>query len=379
MQTPHRWFGAGHSTAADSAEAGTEAAASAIGGRTPELVLVFCSPRHDLPALLLGVRAEAGPEATVVGATTLGELAYDGVSDGGVAVAALGGAGFSVRTRISHIRDVGHRQAGAAAAEAMAGVSHPHSVLILLADGMAGEPHEVVRGAYAVVGATVPMVGGFAGATVQFVDETLVEDAVIGVALGSDGPIGIGVAHGWRRMEPPMVVTRSSGGTVYELDDEPALDVLLRRTGLATAAELFDRERNTIRGIGLSRRNGEDMRELVEGDDAARWVRSPADVPQGTLCWLMDDDPGGLVGGAAESCEEAVEGLGGKTPLGALAFDCADRRRRLGAEGARAEMAAMRAALGSAPYAGFYTSAEIARVRGALGTHHLSLVTLAVA
>jgi small ligand-binding sensory domain FIST len=85
------------------------------------------------------------------------------------------------------------------------------------------------------------------------------------------------------------------------------------------------------------------------------------------------------VAGAADSCAEALDGLGGKTPLGVLAFDCAGRRRKLGPDGVLAEMAAMRTALGSTPYAGFYTTAEIARVRGALGIHHLTLVTMALA
>ena len=39
----------------------------------------------------------------------------------------------------------------------------------------------------------------------------------------------------------------------------------------------------------------------------------------------------------------------------------------------------MRTALGDAPFAGFYTTGEIARVRGASGMHHLTLVTLALA
>ena len=148
MQTPHRWFGAGHSTAVDSARAGAEAAASAAGGRTPSAVFVFCSVLHDLPALLLAVRAQAGPDAAIVGATTLGEVAWDGASVGGVSVAALGGAGFTVRTRVAHHRDLGHRAAGAAAAEAMAGVSSPHSVLVLIGDGLSGHPQELVYGVW---------------------------------------------------------------------------------------------------------------------------------------------------------------------------------------------------------------------------------------
>lgn len=386
MQTPHRWFGAGHSTAVDSARAGAEAAASAIGGRTPAVVFVFCSVLHDLPALLLAVRAEAGEGAAVVGATTLGEIAWDGAGVGGVSVAALGGAGFTVRTRVAHHRDLGHREAGAAAAGAMAGMTAPHSVLILIGDGLSGHPQEVVRGAYSVLGAAVPLVGGFAGdgqgmnRTFQFYDDTIGEDAVIGVALGSDAPIGIGVAHGWHRLDPPMVVTRSVGGQIHEFDDEPALDVLLRRRGLEGrgVADLF-RGVETLPALGLSRRSGEDIHVVHAGDDVERSVRCLADVPQGSLCWLMAADHAEMIDGAAESCREALDGLSGKVPLGVLAFDCGGRRGTLGPDGIQEEVAAMRTVLGRTPFAGFYTSGEIARVRGALGTHDLTVVTLALA
>jgi hypothetical protein len=385
MQTPHRWFGAGHSTVPDSAEAGSEAAASAVGGRTPAVVFVFCSTQHDLPALLPAVRGEVG-DATVVGCTTFGELAHDGAGFGGVSVAALGGEGFAVRTHVAHIRDLGHREAGVAAAGAMAGMTKPHSALIMLCDGLSGAPHEVVRGAYSVLGAAVPLVGGFAGddrgptRTYQFFDETILEDAVIGVALGSDAPIGVGIAHGWHRLDPPMIITRSSGGRIYEMDDEPALDVMLRRAGKdgGTAADLFH-DVQTVPPIGLSRRSGEDIRVMSDADDEDRSVSGLADVPQGALCWLMEADQESMLEGARQSCAEALEGLHGKTPLGVLAFDCGGRRGRLGPEGVQREIEAMRTVLGSAPFAGFYTAGEIARIRGALGTHALTLVTVALA
>ena len=260
---------------------------------------------------------------------------------------------------MAHIRDVGHREAGAAVAEAMAGLTSPHSVLILLCDGLSGAPHEVVRGAYSVLGAAVPLVGGFAGddqgfqRTYQFFNETVLADGVIGVALGSDAPIGIGIAHGWHRLDPPMIVTRSSGGRIYELDDEPALDVLLRRNGMddKRAADLF-RGDETLQALGLSRRSGEDIRVLYAGDDEERSIWGTADVPQGALCWVMEGDHESLIDGAVQSCAEALDGLDGKTPLGVLAFDCGVRRGKLGADGMQEEMRAMRTVLGSTPFAG---------------------------
>src|SRR4051794_23068593 len=155
-----RWFGAGHSTAPDSGKAGAEATAAALGGRTAEAVLVFCSSTHDLPTLLRAVRAEAGPGVVVAGGTTLGEISPAGATEHGVAVAALGGAGFAVRTRVASVDELGPRAAGADVAQVVAEVDRPYTVLMLLSAGLRPGPLEIVRGAYSVVGATVPLVGG---------------------------------------------------------------------------------------------------------------------------------------------------------------------------------------------------------------------------
>ncbi|MGX6603911.1 FIST signal transduction protein [Micromonosporaceae bacterium Da 78-11] len=386
MQTHlHRWFGVGQSIAHDSAKAGAEAAAAAIGGRAPKAVFVFSSVAHDLPVLLAAVRAEAGPDAAIVGATTIGELSTGGMTVGGVAIAALGGDGFTVRTRMAHILEHGQRDAGATVAGALHGMHSDHQVLILLCDGLSASPHEVVRGAYSVIGATVPLVGGFAGddqrfvRTYQFYGDEVLTDAVIGIALGSDAPIGVGIAHGWRRIEPPMIVTKSQGAHIFMLDDQPALDVLLRRNNFnGTAAEFFDRGK-ALQPLGLSRRSGEDIRVIHAGDDDERSVWGTADVPQGALVWPMEADRQALIDGAVASCKDAMSHLDGLTPLGVLAFDCAGRRAGLIDGGVFEEVAAIRTALGDAPFAGFYTTGEIARVRGALGMHHLTMVTLALA
>ncbi|MFG2038352.1 FIST N-terminal domain-containing protein [Dactylosporangium sp. NPDC048998] len=56
----------------------------------------------------------------------------------------------------------------------------------------------MVRGAYSVVGATVPLVGGLTADGRQFLGDRVLPGGVVGVAIGSDRPIGIGIAHGWR-------------------------------------------------------------------------------------------------------------------------------------------------------------------------------------
>jgi small ligand-binding sensory domain FIST len=93
----------------------------------------------------------------------------------------------------------------------------------------------------------------------------------------------------------------------------------------------------------------------------------------------MQADRHDLIDGAAQSCADALSHLEGLAPLGAIAFDCAGRRAGLLDGGLDEELAVMRKGLRDAPFAGFYTTGEIARVRGASGMHALTLVTLALA
>jgi hypothetical protein len=385
---PIRWFGAGHSTASGSAAAGTEATAAAVAERDASLLMVFASLSYDLPALLAAVRAAAGDGPIIVGGTTLGEISAAGPTSGGLVVVALGGPGFTIRARVVQVAPGEQRQAGAAVAEAMTGIDQPYTALVLMGDGLVGDPHELVRGAYSVVGAAVPLVGGFIGddqgmrAPAQFFgeggDAAVLSLSAIGVAIGSDAPIGIGVAYGWHRIEPAMIVSKSSGGRIFEIDGVPALDALLARYGLSGGTkELFADD--VPRPIGLSRRGGEDIRIMHEGDDADRSIGGLAGVPQGALFWLMEADHEALVQGASQSCAEAVDGLRGAPAIGLIAFDCGVRKGKLGPDGIRQEVATMSATLGDVPFAGFYTVGEIARARSASGMHHMALVTLALA
>jgi hypothetical protein len=387
-----RWFGVGYSASPDAGVAAAEATDAALAGRSARLLIVFCSVGYDLPRLLDGVRARAG-EAAIVGCTTLGQLASvlpDPGADG-VVVDALGGEGFQVRARVSRDASSQRREAGMHAGGAITELDRAHRVCLLLCDGLVGEQHEIVRGAYSVVGAKVPLVGGCAGddltysRTYQFHGDRdgveVLSDAVVGVAIGSDTPLGIGIAHGWRKRGEPMNVTSSSGGRLFELDHEPALDVYLRRIGAdRSLVEDLDTFRRAVFAspLGLSRRSGEDIRVIHSGDLSDGSLECLADVPQGALAWLMEADDESLVAGAKESLAQAVTGLGEAEPIGVMAFDCGARKVMLGQDGMRQEVAAITGVLGDTPYGGFYTYGEIARTNGARGMHHLTMVTLAI-
>jgi hypothetical protein len=236
----------------------------------------------------------------------------------------------------------------------------------------------------------VPTVGGCSGdditysRTYQFVatrdDVEVLSDGLVGLAIGSTGPIGVGISHGWSKFGRPFLVTSSSGGRIHELDNRPALDVYLECLGLTrhdALDETLFRETAFHHPLGLSRRTGEDIRVVHAADVSDGSLLCLADVPQGAIAWQMATNPEDLVSAAQSSREQAVDALGGRAPLGLVVFDCGARKSMLGPGGVLQELRALSQGQ-ETPVGGFYTYGEIARTHGARGMHHLTVVTLAL-
>lgn len=383
-----RWFGVGSAEGLGEG-AGTRAAEDALAGGDAKLLVVFCSQSHDLPVLLREIRTQAG-DVPLIGCTTAGEIAASGPRDASVVVVALGGKGFEVETAYATEASQGLREAGASVARCVPEREDlPYKVLLLLTDGLAGDQQQIVRGAYGVLGAGVPLVGGCAGddmkmtRTFQFHGDEVLTNAVAAAGIASDAPIGIGVRHGWRRVGEPMLVTSSAENRVYTLDDRPALDVYLEHLGLEEPADGDGEGLARLaltHPLGISRPGGEDKVRLISGGDVAeRSLSCIAEVPQGALIWIMEGDAQSVLDATDAAAGASLAALDGRSPLGMIAFDCIARRGVLGDEGIQAEIDRLAALAAGAPIAGFYTYGEIARTQGVRGFHNQTLVVLSVA
>ncbi|MEO0494171.1 MAG: FIST N-terminal domain-containing protein [Actinomycetota bacterium] len=385
LAAARRWSAVGASRDPDSRRAGHAAARSAAAEPDTKLFVVFAGHRHDHDALLAGI-AEVAGSTPVIGCTTGGEIGVAGPTDDGVVVMAIGGAGVTVATRAARVRDGDLRQAGADAADAMLDVPDADNrVLLLLSDGLGGDQQEVVRGAYSRAGATVPLVGGCAGDGMEMRSTTLFHgrhagsDLVIGCALTSAGPIGIGVHHGWTPVGEPVLITRSDGNVVHTIDEQPALDRYLRLHG-APAELAEDPEAFTLwaatHPIGVHRRSREEVRFINGADPTTRSITSIAGIPEGGLAWAMTGSAESVLDATDIACAAAVDGFDGPA-VGVLAFDCVARRGVMGEDGIITEVERIADRVG-APIAGFYTYGEFARTQGASGFHNQTLVTLAI-
>jgi hypothetical protein len=333
---------------------------------------------------------EVFPGVPLIGCSSQAVIASDGLDGPGVAVTALGGPGFAAHTGLASADGGAQREAGAAVAGCLADVAadHPHRVLMLLTDGSLGDQEEILAGAYSVVGASVPLIGGTCGPDpalghgYELHGREVATRSVVGAVIASDAPLGIGLGHGCRKIGEPMIVTRSVQGEISTLDDQPALVAYLNR--LDAPPEVY-REKAAFdaftrpRPIGIRRRNGEEVRHvsLVPGPEGR--LRSSGEVPEGGLIWVMEGDRESTLDAAAEACRNAVDDLDGHAPLGLIAFDCISRSRVLGEEGTRQEVERMLKVADGAPLAGFYTWGEIARTRGIFGYHNQTVVALALA
>jgi hypothetical protein len=377
----------GHSWHVDARIAGESATRDALAVARPRLLVVFASFGYDLPQLLAGVTAAAG-EVPVIGCSTAGEIGPGPALRTSVVVVCLAGDFAVATTHASglhaHARSVGET----VARNLLPLPALPHRIALFLTDALAGDQQEMIRGAYGVLGATVPIVGGGAGDDLrmmtsrQFHGAEIMQDAVVAATIGTRGPIGVSLRHGWQRCGDTMVVTASAGNDVHTLDDRPALDVYLDRhcapDGIADDPAAFA-EFGLTRPLAVARRGDVAVRHVFGADPATRSLICAGHVPMGAAAWFATGDTASTLDATDAACADALAQLGGHAPLALLLFNCAGRRALMGDAGVLAERQVIERRAGRAAVGGFYTYGEIARLRGVSGFHNQAVVALTLA
>jgi len=384
-----RWIRVGTSASSDPAAAVREALAPILELGQPSLAIVYCSPTHDLARISRLVKEAVG-DSEVIGCSTAGELVRGRALSGGLLIWALGGDGFAVTTGYGQgAVELGLRGAASEAARCIETLERKqHTILFLLADGLCGDQMEVVRGAYEVCGARVPLMGACAGddmalqSTTQIHEDRVLTQAVVAAAITSDAPMAIGIAHGWKPLSEPMLVTESQGTTLVSLDDRPALDVYL---DLFEAPDAVRQDPSQFfsfahtRPVGIARRNRTEIRYVYGADYDKRTITVFAEVPQGAMAYLMQGSCNSVLDATAEVCALAEQDLQGLPARGFMLLECVARKSLLDQEGLLDASLRLPTVRDGVSVGGFYTYGEIARTEGAGGLHNQTVVALALA
>jgi len=382
--------GSGASRAEKASDAGREAttlALAALGSATPELLVVFTTPRYKLTELLAAIRDVAG-DARLIGATASGEIVQGDYMGFGAGVAVLALAGGRYRFGIasaSHIEGA-LDQAGqeiARASRAEAGPS-PHAAVLLLADALLGDLQELFRGVYRVTGPKISIVGGAAGdeqkfiATFVFHDGQVIEKGAVALWIASEHPLAVVTRHGWRPIGLPQWVTRVEGATLVELGGRPAATVYEELLGFAPGELSADAFWGTsiLHPFGLPQPDGSTIIRVARSKTAEGALCIQGCVPpDGSAVHVMSGTADTLLGVVEDVATNALAAVADPGVL--LAFSCAARATIFQSRAAE-EPRRLQVAAGEIPAFGLYCCGEFARTSGVLGTHNATLTAIAL-
>ncbi len=274
----------------------------------------------------------AYPNAVLIGCTTGGEIAGIDVHDGSIVVTAIE---FS-RTRIEFASEtidamensfaVGTRLGSALSRANLRGV-------FVLSDGTHVNGTDLVAGMRQVLGHDIAMTGGLAGDGPNFVTTRvgLNENPIAGrlAAIGLYGDairLGHGSFGGWDAVGPERAITRSSGNTLYDLDDQPALDLYKRYLGPEAANLPASALLCPLKIHPPGQPDASLVRTVVGIDERQNTMIFAGSIPQGHIAQIMLGHFDHLIGGAARAARQASI----ERPELAILVSCIGRKLLMG-------------------------------------------------
>lgn len=346
----------------------TDCAADSLAGLTeirPNLVLVFAAPSYFSDPALPGWLADAFPDARRVGLSSAGEIFNEGVSDDSLVITAI--RFDKVRFRIAQT-DLANmddsRAAGMRLAQTLAGSDLKAALMFSQGVGVNGS--EVIAGATAILGKSIPLTGGLAGdngafaRTWSLLDEHVSDRMMLAIGLyGDELRFAHGSFGGWQSFGPARQATRAAGNILYELDGRPALNIYKDYLGdyakelpasglLFPFALLADDHQET----GL-------IRTLLGVNEEEGSLILAGDVPENGYLRLMHASIEALVDGAESAAAAAKAMTGDNSAALGLLVSCIGRKLVMG-DRVDEEVEAVGAVFGqNCTLAGFYSNGEI--------------------
>ncbi|MDB5248916.1 MAG: hypothetical protein JWQ40_3310 [Segetibacter sp.] len=379
--------GISNSVETDSYEAGKIIAQEAYDQVEPSenmAALVFASIHYDTPKLIEGIQSVFGKKVQLFGCSTVGvmtrnHLAYQGHQ---VAIALLSDPASSFRLFLVPDVDKDEFKCGAKLADqVMAGSFTTDPSLLIIYDSWKKKAaHEspelnlatpILEGFKSVYGRWPPLAGlGAWGDLVMLkpnhliINNAVVEQSIIAMAISGNIKIDTMILHGTRPAGGYHTITKAERNVIFEIDGQPALDVLGKLMGDKIPWEQFP----LFITLGINR--GEKFGEFHEEDYANRLclaidkenkalVMFETDLRAGDEFQLMrrtiDKEYIGI------AIEEKLATLDVDRLLFAFYIDCMGRRCDLSSmpfeEGKEVQKA-----IGDIPFLGMYSGVEIAKV-----------------
>ncbi len=356
--------------------------------RDCDLLLVYAAMGHNFHDLLDQARKLA-PSARIVGASCCGIVGKEGVSESMKDVAIMAVRGDHAEIAVAHVdgivgdnsyvksKDLG-RQLKAQAS----GIN----MVYFLTSGIDIANDRCIAGIESELDPEITIFGATSADNMkgvisfQFVDNRVYEHAAIAVGFADPTlEIVTRATHGFVAIGDPMVVTRSDGHRIVELNGRPAWGEYTDRLGLEASATCGD----TIPIGALAEELPDDLKDEYGNDHILRVVTKRSsdgvmyyttECPVGTRLWLTTRDENLIFSKLNSMMLRISERAGERIPVAVFHADCLARGRYLFAKVMKDELVhCMQHPLSSdgevPPWLGIYGFGEFAKLGGA-NTYH---------
>ncbi|MHB2015486.1 MAG: FIST signal transduction protein [Candidatus Xenobia bacterium] len=304
------------------------------------------------------------PQAHVVTCSTAGEIFGSEVLDDSLVANAV--HFNTTRVEFAEVNIAGAEEsyeAGRRLAAALPSEGLVH--VMVFSDGLKVNGTALARGLREHVPAGVCVTGGLVGDGTDF-KQTLVgldgpptEGKIVVVGFyGSSLKVGFGSMGGWDPFGPPRVITRSKDNVLFELDNQPALDLYKKylgdqAAGLPSTGLLFPLSLK----IQTPEGEVELVRTLLGVNEEEQSMTFAGDMPEGVTVRLMKANFDRLIDGAENAASQSHQRLSSQADF-AILVSCIGRKLIL-KERVEEEIEAVRSVLGETPVTGFYSYGEI--------------------
>lgn len=374
----------------------TECVEAALGENTScDLLMIHASMGHDYQALLDQAR-ELLPGARIVGCSCCGVVGREGVSESmkDVAVMAVKGEELAV----AHVDGIHGHSSYEKSVELATRIKERQpgvNVLYFLASGIDIANDRCIAGIESVLGPEVTIFGGTSSDNMrgvishQMVDDKVYEHAAWAVGFADPTlTADTQATHGFLAVGEPMIVTRSDGHRILELNGQPAWREYTGRLGLPETATCGESipvgalAEELPAELAAEYGNPHILRVVTKREPGGA-MHYATTVAEGTRLWLTVRDEQRIFGDLDRMMESFTARAGGRKPVAVFHADCLARGRFLFNRVMKEELVSrMQYPLSTGgappPWLGMYGFGEFARLGGANAYHNYTTALCAL-
>jgi hypothetical protein len=295
------------------------------------LVLCFASSDISFAQEPLKLLLDAFPKSKVMGCSTAGEIFDDSLSEERFVVQVIKFEKTELKLVAEKIETLEDSYCIGTVLAARLG--KPKAVFVL-SDGLNVNGSQLTKGLSSIFKDNVPISGGLAGDDEHFEHTWVIVnnklEAYYVTALGFYGNefySGHGTSGGWTNLGLKRKVTSSKANVLYELDNQPALELYKhylgeRAKGLPSTGLLFP--------LGIHQKDEIKVRTILSIDEEKQSITFAGDIPKGSMVTLMKSNFTHLINGAVSAAKNIDFGEKSCNNYCCIAISCVGRKLILG-------------------------------------------------